>query len=427
MDQKPLTVFGIFIVAFGSLILILWFIYRYNGRPNGKASYHAQLIAARINLTQLDVPTEATDGEFKGLIRQDWEQHLQERTKARLKLENDPDSGKSVWLSIFAKRGHLRHWAILTHEHQYELRRRRLPLPTNLDVPPDSHHRAGLGTEPPPKRRRTSWRNRLVEEILGLNGSWEANGERIHDIRNDAGFGVHYKSEIKRHNSFHRFIAEREKALEAGHSPEVRHRDYGNLFILHIGWTFKTKEEVDAACERVGMSFGRYNVLFRNCQHFVREFATEIVSRQGQDWNWFMGLPLIPYQYQRPEKIRPPAGAVRLALEKLKRKAIQEEDAIWQAVAREQLEQLGRYLDELQPEFDRMKEKVAVIPQNDIERDADSDEAKGFRGLNGNTGGGWCGGGDGGYGDGGIGHGYGGDGGDGEGGSGDGCGGDGGC
>ncbi|KAK7421075.1 hypothetical protein QQX98_002433 [Neonectria punicea] len=54
-----------------------------------------------------------------------------------------------------------------------------------------------------------------------------------------------------------------------------------------IGWTRKSKAEVDADCKATFEKLGRYSLVGNNCQHFVRNFAVKIVEDKAEDWEWF--------------------------------------------------------------------------------------------------------------------------------------------
>lgn len=81
----------------------------------------------------------------------------------------------------------------------------------------------------------------------------------------------------------------RRAAILRNSSPEV-----GQYYYSVIGWTTKSKEEVDEACRRVGDTFGIYNWATNNCQNFLNALGAKIVTHKAPDWQWFQARRAMP-------------------------------------------------------------------------------------------------------------------------------------
>ncbi|KAH6894515.1 hypothetical protein B0T10DRAFT_590133 [Thelonectria olida] len=170
------------------------------------------------------------------------------QVKQRLLQDSDTTRGERVWFSHHTWNGQLKHWALITHGYKYELR----AANPNL---------------------------RAIE-----------NGDRIRDgWTSVGGWGRRYQYNI----SPCRVDEEKRRAaIKNSRSPEV-----DGFYVSMIGWTNKTKAEVDAACIATAAKFGFYNLFFNNCQHFLRTFAVEIVDDKAQDWAWFANSTASSYRY----------------------------------------------------------------------------------------------------------------------------------
>lgn len=294
-----------------------------NIRQRRKSS-HARLVAAGIDATALDIPRYATAHDIELMLRNGWEKHVQERAEERLALENNASYGEPIWLSLYAKGGSLKHWAIIIHRQKYELRRKQ-------------------GTSP----RDTSETIDRDPEIA-LSEKNEVHSEQIDDVSNSSGFGRYYEKMIREDPSYDQTMEAREAALKAGRKPEV-----GFLYILHVGWTRKTRDEVDAACLDVEQTFGTYNLVLNNCQNFVQRVATEVVDRKSEDWDWFQRLSASTYDYERPETIGPPGGVAKLCIDKLNRAKTTQQTIDPQVIHAidQEVEALERYLHRLEPNY----------------------------------------------------------------------------
>ena len=80
--------------------------------------------------------------------------------------------------------------------------------------------------------------------------------------------------------------------------------DVDGFYVCLIGWTTKTKEEVDLACKSVSQQFGEYNLLWKNCQHFLRMLADQILVTKAADFPWFYSNT--ESRYQKTQHLLPP-------------------------------------------------------------------------------------------------------------------------
>ena len=80
--------------------------------------------------------------------------------------------------------------------------------------------------------------------------------------------------------------------------------DVDGFYVCLIGWTTKTKEEVDLACKSVSQQFGEYNLLWKNCQHFLRMLADQIIVTKAADFPWFYSNT--ESRYQKTQHLMPP-------------------------------------------------------------------------------------------------------------------------
>ncbi|KAF2711162.1 hypothetical protein K504DRAFT_454161 [Pleomassaria siparia CBS 279.74] len=86
------------------------------------------------------------------------------------------------------------------------------------------------------------------------------------------------------------------------HEQRKRARDQGVLalkdhYVYLVGWTKQDNQQIAALCKAKIASWV-YNVTSRNCQHFIREVADEIIpsDMQAQDWGYFRLRTATAYQ-----------------------------------------------------------------------------------------------------------------------------------
>ena len=170
---------------------------------------------------------------------------MQPDVQLRLREEGDHTKGQQVWFSRYIHNGRLRHWVLMTHGNKYELRR---------------------------------------AENVGDENTEERPGESnfTHHV---APFTVDEEK--------------RQAALAENSLPDV-----DGFYVCLIGWTTKTKDEVDLACRSVFESFGAYHLLWKNCQDFLRLLAEQILVAHAADYPWFKSNTKT--RYQKTQSLMPP-------------------------------------------------------------------------------------------------------------------------
>ena len=170
---------------------------------------------------------------------------MQPDVERRLREEGDHTKGEQVWFSRYIYNGRLRHWVLMTHGNKYELRR---------------------------------------SENIGEEGGEERAGEQ----------------KFTYHVSPFTIDEEKRKAALAENSlPDV-----DGFYVCLIGWTKKTKEEVDQACTSVFEKFGKYQLVWNNCQHFLKMLADQILVAKAADFSWFNSNTKT--RYQKTQSLMPP-------------------------------------------------------------------------------------------------------------------------
>lgn len=174
---------------------------------------------------------------------------MQPDVELRLREEGDITKGQQVWFSRYVYNGRLRHWIVITHGNKYELRR---------------------------------------SENVGQENETEEEEERPGELK----FTYHVTpstiDEVKR-----------KAAMAESSLPDV-----DGFYVCLIGWTNKTKDEVDLACRSVFQSFGEYHLLWKNCQHFLRMLAEQILVAKAADYPWFQSNTKT--RYQKTQSLMPP-------------------------------------------------------------------------------------------------------------------------
>ena len=177
---------------------------------------------------------------------------MQPDVDKRLQEEGDHTRGEQVWFSRHIYNGRLRHWVLMTHGNKYELRR--------------SDHIAG-GAE------------------TGGGGGEERAGTQK--------FTYHV-------SPFTIDEQKRSAALTESALPDV-----DGFYVCLIGWTHKSKDQIDAACRDVQAQFPEYNILWANCQHFLKLLAERIVDAgHASDFGWFASNT--KSRYQKTQALMPP-------------------------------------------------------------------------------------------------------------------------
>lgn len=190
---------------------------------------------------------------------------LQPEVDRRLREEQDHTRGEQVWFSRYILNGRLRHWVLMTHGNKYELRR----------------------SENIVQKQRQGQEQREEEE--GPKGT------------EDHTFTFHITPST--------IDEEKRKAALAETSiPEI-----DGFYVCLIGWTGKPKAEVDQICSSIfQQQFGTYHLLWKNCQHFLRMLAEQIITddhgagakNKAADYAWFESNTKT--RYQKTQSLMPP-------------------------------------------------------------------------------------------------------------------------
>lgn len=109
------------------------------------------------------------------------------------------------------------------------------------------------------------------------------------------------KYELRRDSTTGKFVAnvapwtidqeKREAALAELKIPAV-----DGYYICLIGWTQIGSDQLKSISDQVMSQFGRYNMLWNNCQDFLQQFADRIISQKALDWPWFREHSKTEYQ-----------------------------------------------------------------------------------------------------------------------------------
>ncbi|KAI1327930.1 hypothetical protein F5Y16DRAFT_370176 [Xylariaceae sp. FL0255] len=91
---------------------------------------------------------------------------------------------------------------------------------------------------------------------------------------------------------------------------EKKKPDLDGYYIYLIGWTQKQPDQLKAICDNVMEEFGKYNIIFNNCQRFLKSFADRIISEEALDWPWFRENTKTEYQEAQAVKIATPEEIV---------------------------------------------------------------------------------------------------------------------
>ncbi|KAF2963786.1 hypothetical protein GQX73_g9786 [Xylaria multiplex] len=93
----------------------------------------------------------------------------------------------------------------------------------------------------------------------------------------------------------------REAAIAEQKQPHIN-----GYYVCLVGWTTKQPQELKQICEEVMSQFGKYNLVFNNCQNFLKTFADRVISEAALDWAWFRENTKTEYQETQALKIPTP-------------------------------------------------------------------------------------------------------------------------
>ncbi|KAI1186139.1 hypothetical protein F5B17DRAFT_405098 [Nemania serpens] len=119
------------------------------------------------------------------------------------------------------------------------------------------------------------------------------------------------KYELRRDDASGKYVAnvaswtiqkeKREAAIAERMMPDV-----DGYYICLIGWTTKQPQDLRKICDDVMAEFGKYNIVWNNCQNFLQAFADRIISEKAMDWSWFRENTKTEYQEAQALKIPTP-------------------------------------------------------------------------------------------------------------------------
>ncbi|KAI0182610.1 hypothetical protein EV127DRAFT_449180 [Xylaria flabelliformis] len=119
------------------------------------------------------------------------------------------------------------------------------------------------------------------------------------------------KYELRRDDSNGKYKAniaswtiDKEKREAAIAERKVPHVD--GYYVCLIGWTKKAPQELKNICDEVIAQFGKYNIVWNNCQDFLQTFADRIISEKALDWSWFRENTKTEYQEAQALEIPTP-------------------------------------------------------------------------------------------------------------------------
>ncbi|TDZ34350.1 hypothetical protein C8035_v009424 [Colletotrichum spinosum] len=175
----------------------------------------------------------------------------------RIAQEKDTTRGEKVWFSRSVRNGNLHHWAVITHNTRYEVRR--------------SDDSVAFGS-PPASKDDGSPPNPMTFETKSSPGS--------------------LKDEMT--------IMKQENSKTRG---KIRDQDY---YICLIGWTDLTKPQVDDEYHAAGHPFDALKLDFGDCQALLGTFAGKILKeKEGTALDYHMFARNVETEHGRLREIRP--------------------------------------------------------------------------------------------------------------------------
>ncbi|KDN71190.1 hypothetical protein CSUB01_10305 [Colletotrichum sublineola] len=229
---------------------------------------------------------------FEAALRREFQNLVDEGYRKRLEIESRTDRGERIWLS---HNGIFYHWVIITHGFKYEIR-----------------------------RGNNNGASKLKQWMIKI------------------GLGDEYYLSIEPAT-----VSEerRQMAITDHHEPIV-----GEHFLSMIGWTSKSRQEVDAAGRAVEKEFGTYSYVYNNCQDFLRRFAKKIITQKADDWKWFFEGALSRYRYEPVTTPVELAILAKVSLESMKslRGTVMGQDAI---ILERNISRIERYINEQEISF----------------------------------------------------------------------------
>lgn len=96
-----------------------------------------------------------------------------------------------------------------------------------------------------------------------------------------------HKYELRRIGTGYRPLIQKSRHVGVELALRTQSFQNGRYYYCFLGWTTKTKEEVDESCNRVAKSFGVYSLAVNNCQDFLISLAADVITREAADWQLF--------------------------------------------------------------------------------------------------------------------------------------------
>ncbi|KAH7137264.1 hypothetical protein B0J13DRAFT_625042 [Dactylonectria estremocensis] len=260
---------AIFISIFSLIVFVVLGLIAIKIRQRNAAYGQARILYSQPLPLQTPGP-----GTFEETLKSEFDAGISNQVQIRLQQESQPGRGEHVWVLHHIWNGQLKHWALLTHGYQYELRRA---------VPEDK------------KAAKSD-----VEEGFSIKDGWRSVG----------GWGRRYEHRIQPC----RIDEERQKAAFSGPTSLTMDGFYMSL----VGWTRKSKAEVDAVCQSTLENHGFYNPFRDMDLALLRSLASQIAMDKVDGWGWFYPSPVSNDKYVQYGSFGGPAVVVADWLHRLK-------------------------------------------------------------------------------------------------------------
>jgi hypothetical protein len=214
-------------------------------------------------------------GTYDSALAGSYANGMQEAAFKRLQQEASfTDRGEPVWFSSHISHGQLRHWVLLIHDCKYEVHRVRYNRITNTQVGPEL----------------------------------ETNGEGWARVGVGAGQYEYRITPCRIDNE--RVLA----AITKFSNPKAITGFTSGL----LGWTHMSKYEIDTIWASMLDNFGIYDILWNNCQHFLRNFAKMIIHEYAEDWSLFLFSASSTHQTSPGSEFLGRVASAATAVERLK-------------------------------------------------------------------------------------------------------------
>ena len=181
----------------------------------------------------------------------------------RVKEQERTDLGSQIWFTRQVVSGDFLHWAFIIDDVKYELRR----APEKSDALPEEVH-TSPAYEGQKAYPRYHFRSTPVSlDLQARDGRIEQTGFPMDDT----------------------------------------------FYICLIGWTQKSRDEIDTIGNELMKNFGKYNKLWNNCQRFLRKLFKAIHNTKAPraaDYSWFKTHMKTKYQHKKTLMEKSPPDAM---------------------------------------------------------------------------------------------------------------------